>query len=94
MEYSPGVFPDPCLGKLRGIDFACCGHGNARHAYVAMCRPTKKGTFGGLWVLRGRRAGRVMRWLGGKPAEFREDTREISCPAEKWSGVELCLRQR
>lgn len=26
--------PDPCLGSLPGVVFACCGHGQRRYAYV------------------------------------------------------------
>lgn len=26
--------PDPCIGWLDGVDFACCGHGIAGEAYV------------------------------------------------------------
>lgn len=26
--------PDPCLGWLEGVDYACCGHGNPRYEYV------------------------------------------------------------
>ena len=26
--------PDPCLGILPGVDFACCGHGDHRLSYV------------------------------------------------------------
>ncbi len=26
--------PDPCLGWLPGVDFACCGHGDPRYQYV------------------------------------------------------------
>lgn len=26
--------PDPCLGWLDGVDFACCGHGDTHHEYV------------------------------------------------------------
>lgn len=26
-EYKPGDKPDPCLGRLPGINYACCGHG-------------------------------------------------------------------
>jgi len=25
---------DPCLGKLPGVDNACCGHGEPREAYI------------------------------------------------------------
>jgi len=25
---------DPCLGKLRGVKFACCGHGVSQQAYI------------------------------------------------------------
>ena len=25
---------DPCLGKLPGVDYACCGHGKPSQAYV------------------------------------------------------------
>lgn len=25
---------DPCLGKLPGVKFACCGHGNLEKAYI------------------------------------------------------------
>lgn len=27
--------PDPCLGRLPGVMFACCGHGQRAYAYVA-----------------------------------------------------------
>lgn len=27
--------PDPCMGMLPGVSFACCGHGCKRMAYVA-----------------------------------------------------------
>jgi hypothetical protein len=26
--------PDPCLGWLPGVDFACCGHGDPSYEYV------------------------------------------------------------
>lgn len=26
--------PDPCLGWLEGVDFACCGHGDISYEYV------------------------------------------------------------
>lgn len=26
--------PDPCLGYLPGVEFACCGHGDPRRAYI------------------------------------------------------------
>jgi len=26
--------PDPCIGFLPGVKFACCGHGNRSDAYV------------------------------------------------------------
>lgn len=26
--------PDPCLGWLPGVDFACCGHGDPHYEYV------------------------------------------------------------
>lgn len=26
--------PDPCLGMLDGVEWACCGHGYTDHAYV------------------------------------------------------------
>lgn len=26
--------PDPCLGMLDGVDFACCGHGDPLYEYV------------------------------------------------------------
>ncbi len=26
--------PDPCLGRLPGVKFACCGHGNREDAYI------------------------------------------------------------
>jgi len=26
--------PDPCLGWLDGVDYACCGHGDATFEYV------------------------------------------------------------
>ncbi len=26
--------PDPCLGWLDGVDYACCGHGDASYEYV------------------------------------------------------------
>lgn len=25
---------DPCLGKLPGVKFACCGHGNPKYSYI------------------------------------------------------------
>ncbi len=25
---------DPCLGRLPGVDNACCGHGDPEHAYI------------------------------------------------------------
>jgi len=25
--YTPGAGPDPCLGELPGVKYACCGHG-------------------------------------------------------------------
>lgn len=28
------IKPDPCLGKLPGVKYACCGHGNKNLAYV------------------------------------------------------------
>lgn len=28
--------PDPCLGYLPGVDFACCGHGRNANAYVSL----------------------------------------------------------
>lgn len=27
--------PDPCIGYLKGVKFACCGHGIEGQAYVA-----------------------------------------------------------
>lgn len=27
--------PDPCLGRLDGVDYACCGHGNSQYEYVS-----------------------------------------------------------
>ncbi len=32
--YTPGMEPDPCLGMLPGVRFACCGHGNETRRYV------------------------------------------------------------
>lgn len=29
------TYVDPCLGKLPGVAFACCGHGDAKYAYIA-----------------------------------------------------------
>jgi len=26
--------PDPCFGRLPGVDNACCGHGDPTHAYI------------------------------------------------------------
>lgn len=26
--------PDPCLGMLPDVDFACCGHGDSSYEYV------------------------------------------------------------
>ena len=26
--------PDPCLGLLPGVEFACCGHGNRANSYI------------------------------------------------------------
>lgn len=26
--------PDPCLGILPGVEYACCGHGNTKFAYI------------------------------------------------------------
>lgn len=28
--------PDPCLGRLPGVQNACCGHGSAIHCYVQL----------------------------------------------------------
>jgi hypothetical protein len=28
--------PDLCLGRLPGVDFACCGHGDTEGAYVSL----------------------------------------------------------
>ena len=27
--------PDPCLERLPGVNFACCGHGDSRFEYVS-----------------------------------------------------------
>jgi hypothetical protein len=27
--------PDPCLGVLPGVSYACCGHGVAEKTYIA-----------------------------------------------------------
>lgn len=29
-----GAHPDPCLGELKGVTGACCGHGDRAHAYI------------------------------------------------------------
>lgn len=26
--------PDPCLGKLPGVEYACCGHGVQKQSYI------------------------------------------------------------
>lgn len=28
--------PDPCLGRIEGVEGACCGHGDHTKAYVAL----------------------------------------------------------
>ena len=33
---NPRRGPDPCLGYLPGVRFACCGHGRLKFAYVFM----------------------------------------------------------
>ena len=33
-RYVDTRYPDPCLGKLPGVEYACCGHGNRWQAYV------------------------------------------------------------
>jgi hypothetical protein len=55
--------PDPCLGWLPGVKFACCGHGSSRMCYVM----TEDGT------VRGEEAREKLRELGGTPAEFSRD---------------------
>ncbi len=25
---------DACMGRLQGVKYACCGHGNSRHQYI------------------------------------------------------------
>jgi len=34
-QYNPATDPDPCLGYLPGVVFACCGHGNKQDMYIA-----------------------------------------------------------
>jgi len=52
--------PDPCLGYLPDVKFACCGHGRIGSAYVAM----KDGR-----VLRGQAAIDLMEELKRKKRE-------------------------
>jgi hypothetical protein len=49
--------PDPCLGMLPGVMFACCGHGRTGRAYVV-------GTMSAAY---GPAAAGLMRSLGGNP---------------------------
>lgn len=53
--------PDPCLGMLPGVRFACCGHGSARQCYVAY----EDGR-----VVRGEEARQDQIAMGGHPAEL------------------------
>jgi hypothetical protein len=60
-EHGP-EFPDPCLGLLPGVGYACCGHGRTGEAVYVNS-------------LTGPAAARRMRELGGDPpaAAFRLD---------------------
>ena len=59
----PGA-PDPCLGLMAETGGACCGHGQARDAYVGFCGP--RGGDGG--VLHGEDALRYFATHGVGPA--------------------------
>jgi hypothetical protein len=52
--------PDPCLGYLPNVRFACCGHGSRAEAYVMVAD-------GSTYSVRGDEAIELMRELGGNP---------------------------
>lgn len=54
--------PDPCLGWLPGLRFACCGHGYRALAYLVWDDDPD-----GQRVVRGLNAIRQLRELGGNP---------------------------
>lgn len=33
-QFVQSIKPDPCLGKLPGVKYACCGHGDSRQSYI------------------------------------------------------------
>lgn len=53
--------PDPCLGTLPGVTWACCGHGYAEQSYVV----TEAGA-----TLHGEAARSLQVAAGGTPAPF------------------------
>ncbi len=68
--------PDPCLGWLEGVAFACCGHGHGRMSYIVMeADVPPEGHFretqarGEDRALRQEAARVRMRELGGNPPE-------------------------
>lgn len=60
--------PDPCLGRLPGVIFACCGHGARGNCYVVM-----RGEPGEPGAIRGDSARDRLIELGGDPAPFAVD---------------------
>lgn len=70
---SPTDAPDPCLGMLPGVAFACCGHGNERKCYVVEEPVT--GFVGWDDCPRGQAAWERMRELGGDPAPLTRNDR-------------------
>ncbi|QOR55646.1 MAG: hypothetical protein VM34scaffold347_57 [Phage 66_12] len=58
--------PDPCLGCLPNVRYACCGHGSRRAAYVVVAD-------GSTYSVRGDEAIALMRELGGNPPTATHD---------------------
>ena len=58
----PNRAPDPCLGWLPGVLYACCGHGYIRNAYIVV-----QDHEDAMSITRGRKAVEMMRRLGGDP---------------------------
>lgn len=57
-----GDVPDPCLGHLPGLRFACCGHGSASLCYLVRDEDGQR--------VGGEEARQELIALGGNPAEL------------------------
>ena len=78
--------PDPCLGMLEGVAFACCGHGFDRMSYVALEGVDYDHRTND--CPRGELARIVLRSLGGTPPEPIDREPRVRSTAEMWPPVE------